>query len=1127
MIEITRHRRFKQSATSATESLALSDIWSVWYERWECTVVNDALVGKRSAIVGTCLMRLSRASPQLARGIEPNVGSVSPEELLKKIQTGLPPRDYTFASQFLRAGIRSGNNEKRWQLPVPQLDVFYNREPAAFTVPDFADLARLRRIQLRLFHDINEHFSGSRTHAGAAMALLLPLMSGRSSTAEHLLILTCSDAEFIDTRTGSLVVLNREPAVDIPSAHDLYDGESQVNSPPDMRSEAVSLTVPPPAEHAQSVIVLAPPVAILLKQFANRFPLPIFPLWTMQRDVDRVIAAFFSDWNSTEFDTPKDWVMWLSWCQISHRLTLPGFLILTGSGKLNCTELDLPSWFRVYTGARLLEGSDGISIADQPVATESSVTYADQSRYASSSEASDERIPTPAAEVRQDRLYVELVSVIRKATESKTRQSSGKLASILEAFADTRRSDLSSALFHLTCWAAALLSGGSLSGQGLRPSTTLRYVRAIGRNLLLNAERAELSELAAEDFEELYEGVFALTTEKGPIVSSCLVSFHGYLQRVVSASPIDFKSLDGFTTGGGRVDANVITHAEYRCALGCLKSRLQRDEGANTEDVLVTMILLVLGFKLGLRRREASLLRRGDFHDGRDPEVLVRGSRFAATKSSASIRRVPILPFFSSDETALLRRFMKLRIEQGCEVGGLLFSDDARGRTPKRLDGHFHVVSTILRSVTNDARLVFHHLRHSFVNWTLVQMLIGMGTIVPAEDDLAALRSEAFSVGECRRVFQYFFEEVGLSHVHGGRRILFQVAALVGHASPEVTLRHYTHLTSWILAKIAAQAGLNASDSTLLELCTAPRTRVRAKFTNVMNAITQSQTSSAPEMIGKERFQIALLRFARSTHKKSGPSQRNIATIYATCEPVSAEALAAMIPSRFAAGWTFSSVIAAFKHAAAVHGEAERLRSTAGVPNHIIARWIRNLAELQTVHSTGMRAQRPLDIEFFVLRTAGDLPRGVFEQCMLRANTDVTVRAADEFLCRRRAGNNSVCFHDNLKAAARFVADLIKLGVARSRVTGTLLCASDIDTEAQKIVAANTLGLPVGQVVIRKRKTGYKMAKGAWLLDVQVDTQQSGAYKVQSRQATAGWAIGLIAALLVRDLQFELPSRDK
>ena len=278
MTETVPHRRSKQNATAAIEVLALSEIWSVWCERWECTLVNDALVGKRSAIVGTCLLRLSRASPQLARGTKPNDGSVVPEELLKKIQVGLPPGDYTFASQFLRAGIRSGNNEKRWKLALPQLDIFYNREPAAFTVPDFADLARLRRVQSRVFQDVDEHFSGSKKHAAAALALLLPLMSGRSSVAEQLRLLTCSDLDLVDIRNGSLVVLYREPAVvDMPSAHDSDDSESQVIRESDMRLEEVNLTLPPPAEHSQSVIVLSPAVAILLKQFAKHFSLPIFP----------------------------------------------------------------------------------------------------------------------------------------------------------------------------------------------------------------------------------------------------------------------------------------------------------------------------------------------------------------------------------------------------------------------------------------------------------------------------------------------------------------------------------------------------------------------------------------------------------------------------------------------------------------------------------------------------------------------------------------------------------------------------------------------------------------------------------------------------------------------------------
>ena len=52
------------------------------------------------------------------------------------------------------------------------------------------------------------------------------------------------------------------------------------------------------------------------------------------------------------------------------------------------------------------------------------------------------------------------------------------------------------------------------------------------------------------------------------------------------------------------------------------------------------------------------------------------------------------------------------------------------------------------------------------------------------------------------------------------------------------------------------------------------------------------------------------------------------------------------------------------------------------------------------------------------------------------------------------------------------------------------------------------------------------MAKGAWTLEVQVDTQQSGAYQVQPRQATSGWAVGLMSALLVRDLEVELLNLD-
>ena len=65
---------------------------------------------------------------------------------------------------------------------------------------------------------------------------------------------------------------------------------------------------------------------------------------------------------------------------------------------------------------------------------------------------------------------------------------------------------------------------------------------------------------------------------------------------------------------------------------------------------MVQIIITLLGYRCGLRSREALKLRKKDVHGSEHPELLVRVSKYAYLKSSDSVRRIPLYILFTGPE---------------------------------------------------------------------------------------------------------------------------------------------------------------------------------------------------------------------------------------------------------------------------------------------------------------------------------------------------------------------------------------------------------------------------------------------------------------------------------------------
>jgi len=108
----------------------------------------------------------------------------------------------------------------------------------------------------------------------------------------------------------------------------------------------------------------------------------------------------------------------------------------------------------------------------------------------------------------------------------------------------------------------------------------------------------------------------------------------------------------------------------------------------------------------------------------------------------------------------------------------------------------FQPVQTALRTVSGDPSLRYHHLRHSFVTFTLLRLLerspcelLPTAWLLDDHGDIALPNTTAdISV------------LAGLApQDRPSRKRLWQLALWAGHASPEETLSTYSHLLDWVL----------------------------------------------------------------------------------------------------------------------------------------------------------------------------------------------------------------------------------------------------------------------------------------------------------------------------------------
>lgn len=349
----------------------------------------------------------------------------------------------------------------------------------------------------------------------------------------------------------------------------------------------------------------------------------------------------------------------------------------------------------------------------------------------------------------------------------------------------------------------------------LRTTSALKYMISIANFLITEAEDEDLAEFESDELHDLYAQVIALVPKKGDAcasdemaktekkrviqVAEGLRRFHGFLRVRYGAVDVDFSDLlpEGGWQTKHKVDANLISYIEYANALTVLGA-----EQENPTDLQeMQMVLLILGFELGLRRGECLRLRICDIKVDNDISqslMLVRSSRFGTTKSLSSVRKLPLGVLLEPASMDRIFSWHNKRIfETGSADSEALFLSGGQNNINPSLQDLFAPIKQAIVQVTGDRTLRFHHLRHSFANWTLVRML----STTMSLPDSPFLKHPVFSTQRCNEVVNGL-----LQNSDAGRKFLYELARLMGHLSPETTLLSYVHILDWLLSQACTQA---------------------------------------------------------------------------------------------------------------------------------------------------------------------------------------------------------------------------------------------------------------------------------------------------------------------------------
>lgn len=336
-------------------------------------------------------------------------------------------------------------------------------------------------------------------------------------------------------------------------------------------------------------------------------------------------------------------------------------------------------------------------------------------------------------------------------------------------------------------WLQEMLDGRATTGDAFQAGTILKYFKLVVPSLI-GAFGTEIP--SGKDTEELVEA-YGNILEALPLgqqhtsLARGLRELHDFLVRKYGCESVDVAETFGKEAEVTVVEARIISVDEYRASDEWL--RKEALTGVSPKLIDAARLVLMLAFRLGMRRMEIIMLRLCDIHLDGEPDILVRPHPGRRLKSVSSKRRMPLSALLESDELNRLLEWANRRAQEETlkSNSDYLFVLPTKEHIP--VERTVDLIHEAMREVTGDDELHLHHLRHSFATWTYLKLR------ATSHPDLIDV-----------------FEHMPLTHkyLQGGhvmrqklipgssipsRSDAYCVSRLLGHSGPNVSMDHYIH----------------------------------------------------------------------------------------------------------------------------------------------------------------------------------------------------------------------------------------------------------------------------------------------------------------------------------------------
>jgi len=344
----------------------------------------------------------------------------------------------------------------------------------------------------------------------------------------------------------------------------------------------------------------------------------------------------------------------------------------------------------------------------------------------------------------------------------------------------------------LLSWAYHLSTHGTLATRNLAFNTTNQYWIRIARALMERAYQQDFLNFTSYEYETLYlkvlDQVKYKKIETQQKLEYLLLEFHHYLTKYWYVPKLE-NSLGHYNLDNRQVstDANLITDKEFNAAL----DGINHHPHLNDDEKLAYNGLIILGYRFKLRIDEAFKLMPRDIQQAIEKNLFcsqVRRNVQGDVKTDAALRITPNLH-------ALPEKEAKILIQLCNRANDITFEDLQAGIfTENRNDSRIlldrykasKIINEVLRNVTGDPNVHFHHLRHSGINIDLFGML-------PNNDNPNSPWNIISQHWQSSRQNNNFNRQWITGRPEPSSAILSAEVIQVGHTDGKTLLRYYWH----------------------------------------------------------------------------------------------------------------------------------------------------------------------------------------------------------------------------------------------------------------------------------------------------------------------------------------------